>query len=302
MNTKNILAALTLCGLLSVGTVFAKDETAKQTETQKSVQKSINQKTQDIAKEKRDSLEQDAVIALAKTAQALKALDDKDSKKALTLLSETIGKLEVVVSAKPELALAPVAVNIAAYDVVTDLPTILEAQRVATHLLVDGEFQKAREIINPIRSEVIVTTTSLPLATYPDAIKAVVPLIKDDKTEEAKQALQTVLSTVVVSEEIIPLPIMRAQMLLDIAETKAQIKRNKIKQEELDELYGAAIYQLALAEAMGYGDAKNYLLFADEIAKIKKETANKKASTGFFDNIKKMLTDFGTSNSNPNNN
>ncbi len=297
MNTKNILTSIALSGLLAVSTINATENKTVQTETQKTVQNNINQKTQDIAKNKRDSLENDAVIALSKTAEALKALDDNDSDKALSLLSDAIGKLEIVVTAKPDLSFAPVAVSMAAYDVITDLPTILEAQRVATHLLVDGEFQKVREIIEPIRSEMVVTTTSLPLATYPDAIKDVVPLIKDKKNEKAKQALQTVLSTVVVEKEVMPLPVMRAQMLLDIAETKAQVKRNKVKQEELDELYGAAIYQLALAEAMGYGDAQTYALFATEIEKIQKETSNKKANTGIFDKIKDMLTNFGTSNS-----
>ncbi len=297
MNTKKTLTSIALSSLLSMGTIYAKESQTAQSETQKSVQKSIDQKTQDIAKDKRDSLENDAVIALSKTAEALNALDNNDSKQALSLLSETIGKLEVVVSAKPELALAPVLVNISAYDIVIDLPSILEAQRVATHLLIDGEFQQARKIIEPIRSEMVVTTTSLPLATYPDAIKAVVPLIKDGKNEEAKQALQTVISTVVVDEEVIPLPVLRAQMLLDIAETKAKIKRSKIEQGELDELYGAAIYQLALAEAMGYSDAQTYATFATEIKKIQAETSNKKVSTGFFDKIKEMLNGFGSSNS-----
>ncbi len=45
---------------------------------------------------------------------------------------------------------------------------------------------------------------------------------------------------------------------------------------------------------MGYSDANTYLLFADEIAKIKKETANKKSSAGFFETIKEMLNDFST--------
>lgn len=301
MNIKNIFSILTLTAFLSLGTALAgdgKNPSPTQSKANENVENKVNQEGQDIAKDKRKDLEEDALIALDKTSKALKALDENKSDEALKLLSEVSTKLEKLIKDKPELANAPMAVSLETYDAVIDLSTILETQRIATHLLIDGEIQAVKTLLEPIRSEMVVTTTSLPLATYPDAIAEITPLINDGKTEEAKQALQTVLGTVVIEEEILPLSILRAEMFIKLAEIKAKIKRNALEQGELNDLFSAAIYELAIAEAMGYGDADTYAEFAKEISKIKEETNNKKASSGFFDTIKDLFHSFGSKEAN----
>ncbi len=297
MNFKKQLIAAFAAVSLVAGLATA-GEADKPTQAQQNatanVQSGVQDKVQSIAKEKRDTLIQEAVDALAKTAQALAALDKNGTETALKLLAEATGKLEIVVAAHPDLAVAPVAVEIEAYDVYADLPSIFEARRVATHYLVDGRIQSARETIEPLRSEMIVRVTGIPLATYPEAIKAVVPLIKDGKVEEAKAALQTALSTLVVEETVIPLPILRAQLLIEQAAELAESKRSKDEQEQLQVFVSAAIYQLALAEALGYGDPATYLVFAAEIAKVTDMLNDRKAHKGAFDKLQSDMKDFGT--------
>ncbi len=296
---KSLIAAVAAFSLLA-GVAAAGNDTKPTQAQQKAtaaVQSGVQDKVQSLAKEKRDTLIQEAVDALAKTAQALAALDKGDTDTALKLLAEATGKLEVVVAAHPDLAVAPVAVEIEAYDVYADLPSIFQARRVATHYLVDGRVQDARETIEPLRSEMIIRVTGIPLATYPEAIKAVVPLIKDGKVEEAKAALQTALSTLVVEETVIPLPILRAQLLIEQAAELAASKRSKADQQQLQVLIDAAVYQLALAEALGYGDPATYLVFAAEIAKINELLSDRKAHKGAFDKLQSDMKDFGTTHS-----
>ncbi len=296
---KKVLVVTWLAGLLAAPAIAADGEkpTQAQQEATAAVQSGVQDKAQSIAREKRDTLIEEAVEALAKTAQALAALDKNNSDEALGLLTEATGKLEIVVAAHPDLAVAPVAVEIEAYDVYADLPSIFEARRVATHYLVDGRIQDAREIVQPLRSEMIIRVTGLPLATYPEAIKAVVPLIKDDKTEDAKEALQTALSTLVVEETVIPLPVLRAQLLIEQAADLADEKRSKDDQAQLSVLIDAAVYQLALAEALGYGDPAAYLAFAAEIAKVSDLLSDRKAHEGAFDKLQSDMKDFGTTHS-----
>jgi hypothetical protein len=63
------------------------------------------------------------------------------------------------------------------------------------------EIQKARPLVANLGSEIQFRTTSIPLATYPDAIKAVTSLIDEGKLDEAKAALQTALNALVMTTD-----------------------------------------------------------------------------------------------------
>ncbi len=268
-------------------------EAKRQQEVADTVKSQEQNQLNKLAKDKRDTLVTEAIEAVAKTAEALAALDKGDTEAALKALEEVTGKLEIVLSAHPEMALAPVDVKTFVFDVYADVPSIVLARKNATHLLIEGEVQKARRLLEPLRSEIVIEVTALPLATYSEAIKAVVPLIKDGKLEEAKAALQEVLSTLVVEQEIVPLPIMRAQLLLEQAEALAENARSEEHQLTLELLLNAAAYQLALAQALGYGDARTYLVFASEIAKIRQAVQDKAGHSGLFDKLRELLSGFG---------
>lgn len=69
--------------------------------------------------------------------------------------------------------------------------------------------QRARSLLEGLGSEIVFTVTNLPLATYPDAIKAIVPMIDEGRIKEAKVALGLALNTLVLTNHVVPLPILR---------------------------------------------------------------------------------------------
>ncbi len=242
---------------------------------------------------KREQVMQEAIEAIRQTRLAIAALDKKDKKAALDALAKTLGQLEILLARDPKLALAPVDVVTYALDVHADVESVKKAIKQSITLLEKGRVQDARAIVSGLASEIIIEVANIPLATYPDAIKAVVPLVEAGKFEEAKQALIAALNTLVITRHIIPLPVLRAEHLLALAEQLAEkAKRSDEEQKQLDALLEAARKELKFAEVLGYGDEGAFKPFYEMIDEIEKKVAGGKHGKGFFDNLKKALEQF----------
>lgn len=139
----------------------------------------------------------------------------------------------------------------------------------------------------------VLQTTSIPLATYPDAIKAVTPLIDAGQIDEAKAALQAALSTLVVtSDRVIPLPIVRAEELLEKAEILAENEERTIKDnEKLAKLLEEARKQLRMGELLGYGSKESYEPMYAQLDEIGEKTAAGRGGEGWFDKIERQLAE-----------
>ena len=243
------------------------------------------------AADKRREIIQDAVDALRETQSALKALDQNRNPDALRALANATGKLELVLARDPRLALAPVDIGFRIMDVYTTPDAVEGAVGRAEDLLEDGMVQSARALISDLASELVVSVTNLPLATYPDAIKAVTPMIDAGKIAEAKNALQLALGTLVVVDTIVPLPPMRAEILLEDAEMLAEkADRTADENRRLAEHLSAARMQLQLGEALGYGDKSAFADFYSELDEIEAKTADGGAGRGFFDRIRSSMS------------
>ena len=178
------------------------------------VQPEVQKETDSQAADKRKQVLDEAVSALSLTKSALAALDGKDTARALATLAEVTGKLELIVAREPTLALAGVDVRTIVHDLFANTETIEAMTDEALDALKHGEVQQARHVLALLASEIVITVTSIPLASYPAAVKAVVPLIDQGKIEEAKAALQSALSTLVEERSVLPLPVLRAKLLL----------------------------------------------------------------------------------------
>ena len=201
------------------------------TEVQPEVQKEMDSQSAD----KRKQVLDEAVSALALTKSALAALDGKDAARALATLAEVTGKLELIVAREPTLALAPVDVRTIVHDLFANTETIEAMTDEALDALKHGEVQQARHVLALLASEIVITVTNIPLASYPAAVKAVVPLIDKGKIEEAKAALQAALSTLVETRSVHPLPALRARLLLKRAETLVEDgQRSEASNERLE--------------------------------------------------------------------
>jgi hypothetical protein len=156
--------------------------------------------------DKRRALIADAVSALDESYAALDLLTAGNADKAVKALSRATGKLDIVLAADPDLALAPVDVRVTIHDVIAT-PADVEALRDrAEEALEDGRLQDARHRIAGLASEHIISTVNIPLASYPAAIKQAAARILSGSTVEGRTILETALAALVVEDLIVPLP------------------------------------------------------------------------------------------------
>ena len=269
----------------------AADAEAMQQATE-SVESDVQSETDKATAERRQKIMQEAVDALAKTKDALTALEEGRTSDALEALALTTGKLELIVAREPELALAPTDVAIIRHDLYATTVAIEAAIDRARSALKEGEIQEARRLLSGLGSEMVISVTNLPLATYPDAIKAITPLIDDGKIEEAKRSLQAALNTVVVTDQIVPLPLLRSEALLKRAEEQAEkADRSEAENEELNDTLAAISNQLAMAKLLGYGDQGDYKSLHAQLNEIQKKTKDGKSGKGLFDKMKAGMSE-----------
>ena len=238
--------------------------------------------------EREKRLVADAVAALDATREAVVALEEKDAKRALEELEIATGKLDLLVSRHPSAASLPLAVRVETIDVLgtnEDIKAVIEE---AEEALDDGRIQVARKLLAPLASEIDFTTTKLPLAVFPDAMRLVAPLVDEGRLEEAAVALQAALDTLVVVKEVVPLPVLRAELLLEVAAQKlnappviepADGEKSEIPVEATTaDLLAAAREQLERAGLLGYGKARQ--TYPDLVDRLEKLESSLKSKSG----------------------
>ena len=296
MKIKRILLSFAALGVLT-NSMFAEGSSLpanpqSRSSTAEGVQSQVESKQAEKATQLRKKLLAEAALAIDDTKKALAFLDKKNSKEALAALERVTGKLELIISREPGLALAPIDMNVAVQDLLADPDTVKVILKEARDLLGDGEVQKARPLLANLSSEMVFSTINIPLATYPQAIKAVARLIDENKLNEAKTALEAALSTLVVTDVIIPLPVVRAELLLKEAEKLAEkSSRSEKDNESLSNQLSEARKQVRLAEVLGYGQKKTYKPIYEQIDQIEKKSRGGKSGRGWFDNIKKKVSE-----------
>ena len=243
--------------------------------------------------EQRNKIIDEAIAAFTETRNALQALEDNNPQAALAALERASGKLNIILARDPSLALAPIDVDVSLYDVYNTVDAIRNAVLQAQDFLDVGEVQKARRLIRDLASEIVLSVTHLPLDTYPEAVKVITPLIDQGKIEEAKAALETLLNTTVVIDSIIPLPLLRADVLLSRAQQLAEKEgRSEEENNRLAELLNQAREQLEFGEALGYGSKEDYPKFYAELEEIENKTKGGKAGKGWFGTLRDHLSRF----------
>jgi len=216
--------------------------------------------TRKLIEERHQKIEHEALIAITGTQNALIALHKNDAKQALVFLQEVSGKLDILLAKHPGLNLIPASLEVNVYDFDNDAKQVEKIIDAADDLLEDHKVQDARKILDQLVSEIRISTISIPLGTFPGTIKNAVNLIGQDKTNEAEEVLYNVLNTLVGTTEIIPLPVLRAETLLDKAmelEHKSDLTKEASRTEILI-LTDAAKDKLKLAEIFGYGGKDDY--------------------------------------------
>ncbi|MGZ5018133.1 MAG: YfdX family protein [Methylobacter sp.] len=245
-----------------------------------------------IQTEKEPQIIKEAADAVSSIHQALESLDKNDMKKAFFTLQTASEKLDVVLAKQPVLTLVPVDIEVDASDFQGDAKTIEQAISKADDLLDDGKLQAARQILSELASEIRITTISMPLGSFPSVLKDAMARVNKGETKEAESLLDKALNMLVETTEIIPLPFLRAEALVNQAsdlEHKKDMPKEKSREEVL-KLTDAAKDQLKIAELLGYGDKDDFKVLYTEIDDIK-ETLHSEKAVETWEKIKRKLSE-----------
>jgi tetratricopeptide (TPR) repeat protein len=277
---KKILTSAALAGLLLTNAVAADNKT-------NSVSKNAVVKAEQKAQSTK--LIKEAIRAIQYTQDALIYLNNNKTNKATESLKKAVGELAVVLNTPNAPYLLPVDVQINAYQFVGDVKKIKSLITQAKTLVSENKIPEAREVLNSLRSEIVIKTVNLPLATYPAALKLAIRYINEEKTKEAKDVLTMALSTLVEVENVIPIPLIKAQALVE--EASKTIKKDKKQAlKYLDE----AKHQLVIAEALGYTSTSDttYKMLKDEITKLESEIHKGHKTASIFSDLIQKLKEF----------
>ena len=257
-----------------------------------SASSAVQAKVDKIISNRQKEILHEAVDAIANTKKALAALEKNKQQEALNALEKAMGELEVALARDPDIALAAIDAQITIHDLYSSLENIKQAREQAKDYLENNQIQKARGILSGLASEIVISVVSIPLATYPKAIKNAIPLVDAGKTKEAKTALQVALNSLVVTNYTIPLPIIRAEKNLNEAEVMTEKKdRTEVENIYLTHSLDQARFQLTMAEALGYGGKDDYRILYKHLDKIIEETEGGTPKSDLYNEIRKFLSD-----------
>lgn len=241
-------------------------------------------------KNKQKALVKEAVTALNETNDALSLLDQGKNKEALHAMTLATGEMKILMARDPSLGLVPVRVSAHVTDLLGSRREIKETVQEARTALVDGKIQLARALIAPLASEVVVDTTSLPLATFPSAISRAAALVEKGKVEHAKRELSTALNTLVIESTIFPIPLLIAHDSLAEAKSLAgKTDRTAAQNDKIAYLIHLAANEVKRAEALGYGDKKDIQTYQNQINAMLSKTEGGAYDLGWFEDIQKTL-------------
>ncbi len=283
---KTVLSAIVASSLL-LGNVYGAQSKTKSVQEINTI--AVEKGQQDaVASQKK--LIQEAIASLDFTQEALENLSKNDVKKAKENIEKALGKLEVILSAEDAPKLLPIESAVAVHEYIGTNDDINKAVDEVKVLLKKGKVQAARLLLNTLQSEIDVTVVSLPLVSYPDALKLAAKYLHDGKTNKAQGILQIALSTFDTTVDVIPLPLLKAS---DLIIASSDLSAQGEKEKALRYLKSARD-ELKIAETLGYVSRSDnsYEVLYDTIKAVKKEIEGKNRAEKLFDSLKAKLKDF----------
>jgi len=284
---KKIIVSTLVASLLLTG-VNAK-ETAKKDASVKEVNKIALSNAKEDAQAHQVKLVQEALNSLKDAHEAFLALEKKDEALATKKLESALGKLEVILASKKVPKLLPIDSVVLEKEYVgtsKDIKTTLDKVRT---LLNNNKVQEARALMLPLQSEIDITTISLPLGSYPDALKLAAKYVHSHEVDKAKEVLAIASSTFASVTEIVPIPLLKATDLIEASSVIAKEDKKRAL-AYLD----AASENLKIAHALGYvsRSTTTYKIMQEQIEAVQKEIKGPNKTQKLFETLKTSLKEF----------
>ena len=286
MKVKKLILSTLTASLLLQSSLFGVE--SKPLTTQAISAKATKNATKD-AKDKEDILIKEALSSLRLASSALKNLEEGKNVDAKKDIELALGKLESILVAKDAPKLLPIDQRVVVKNYIGSAEDVEESVDKVKDLLDDNKVQEAVELLSSLQSEIDVTVVNLPLVTYPDALKLASKFIIEDKPEMAKDVLKVALSSFSEVTQVIPLPIINALKLVDVAKDVAK----EDKKQALNYL-NAANDELDKAQALGYisKSATTYKELHSLIEDVQDEIKGANKAEKMFDELGKKLKEF----------
>ena len=285
---KKIILSTVAISVLLTGVLYSDTQVSKEVSVKEANSVASNSAKRD-AKSGQIKLAKEALESLELATKALKSLENNDSDTAIKNIELALGKLEVILSAEDAPKLLPVDNQIRVYNFLGSAEDVKKTVKTAQILLSANKIQEARELLSTLQSEINVAVISLPLTTYPDALKLASKHILGEKTKEAKEILKLALSTFTEVHQIIPLPLVNANHLVNLASDVAK------KDKELALKYlKSASDELDKSEALGYisKSSTTYNELHKLIEGVEKEIKGPNKAEQIFKNLSEKLKEF----------
>ena len=285
---KKLLLSAIAASLLVSTSGIAKEQAAKDA-TVGEVNKIAISNAKEDARNNQTKLVQEAIESLKYAQSAVINLEHKDAKSATADLEKAIGKLEVILAAKDAPKLLPINNVIQVHEFVGTAEDVDKALKTVRSLLDDGKVQEARALMIPLVSEIDITTVSLPLASYPDALKLAAKYVHDGKLDKAKEVLYIALSTFTEVTDVVPIPLLESADLIAAASRVAKEDKDRAL-KYLD----AASDALDVAEKLGYVSESTvtYKVLHEKIKAVQKEIKGKNKAEKLFESLAAKLKEF----------
>jgi len=241
------------------------------------------------AKDNKVKLVQEALESLKLSAKAVDELNQNkvdDAKKTVEL---ALGKLESILVAEHTPKLLPIENQIVIKNFVGTSEDVSKALAEVKKLLALGKVQEAGELLISLQSEIDITTVSLPLASYPDALKLASKYLIEKHPAKAKHVLEIALNTFAQDEQIVPIPLINALELVAVASDIAK----EDKEQALKHL-AMAKDDLKKAELLGYvsSSTTTYKQLEELIEKTEKEIKGPNKAEKLFKELGEKLKEF----------
>ena len=285
---KNILLSTFVASLLFTSLATADSNTTKNLSSKEVSAQATKTATQK-AQNNKTELVKEALESLKLSAKAIQQIDNKKTDEAKKSVQEALGKLESILASEKVPKLLPIERQMVVKNFMGTSKDVEAALTEVKKLLEEHKVQEAGELLTSLQSELDTITVSLPLASYPDALKLASKYLIDKQPMKAKGVLAIALNTFEKDEQIVPIPLINS---LELVSKASEISKDD-KEQALKHLEWAKD-ELYKAKALGYvsSSSTTYKEIDTLIDNLHKEVKGENNSTKLFKELSEKIKEF----------
>lgn len=225
--------------------------------------------------------------AMNETFDAIKELRMGETSAAKNSLVSATNLFDEAIKADPKSKRLPVAMDIEVDELEMTPEQIAAVLKIAEHAMAEKHTQDARDLLMPLRDEMVTTTQYLPMELYPVATKAALADLNKGNKGKALQELMAALGTIVSDETIVPIPLLAAQESMEGA-----MHLDKNRKKEAIGMIDDAKTELKKSVLLGYTDegSAEYKRLKAQIDTIQKGVEGETRLEKFYDELKNSFS------------